>query len=187
MQAPLITPTRSTALLLAVWAALFAAVLPTTANARQTSPRKQFSSDRAAAGQRVASVCVRRQIRIRVPARWVTVRWHGHRIRVKLPPSSRIVTVTNCHSNSHCVTRREHIHIPARWVTVIKPGRPIRVELPPLTRKVTVHVCHHGSRCTTKQERIRIPARWVTVHTPAKRIRVKLPGQIRTVTVVECP
>ena len=46
--------------------------------------------------------------RVSIPARWVTGRSHGHRVRVRLPPETRTVKVKHCHPRVVLVRHRIH-------------------------------------------------------------------------------
>ena len=46
--------------------------------------------------------------RVSIPARWVTGRSHGHRVRVRLPPETRTVKVKHCHPRVVLVRHRSH-------------------------------------------------------------------------------
>jgi hypothetical protein len=57
--------------------------------------------------------CHRVKERVRVPARWVTARSHGHRVRVRLPAETRTVKVTRC--KPRIVHRR--VRVAGHWYT----------------------------------------------------------------------
>jgi hypothetical protein len=41
--------------------------------------------------------CSHRRERLRIPAHWVTERYHGHKVRVHVPAQTRTTTVVHCH------------------------------------------------------------------------------------------
>jgi hypothetical protein len=51
--------------------------------------------------------------RVRIPARWVTARFHGRPVRVKLPAQTRTVKVERCHPR---IVRRR-VRVAGRWYT----------------------------------------------------------------------
>jgi hypothetical protein len=57
--------------------------------------------------------CHRVKERVRIPARWVTVRTHGQKVRIKLPAQTRTVKVTRCKP------RIEHrrVRVAGHWYT----------------------------------------------------------------------
>jgi hypothetical protein len=73
--------------------------------------------------------CSKVKERVKVPARWVTVRRHHHRIRVHRRAHTKIVRVTRCHPR----TKRERIKV---WKTVVRHGRKVRVRRTKVVRVV---------------------------------------------------
>jgi hypothetical protein len=65
--------------------------------------------------------CHRQRERVKIPARWVTVRAHHKRVRVHEPAHSRTVTVDQCHPR--VVWRRETV-----WVKVRRHGKLVSVK-----------------------------------------------------------
>jgi hypothetical protein len=78
--------------------------------------------------------CRRQRETVQVPARWVTVTYHGHHQRIKLPAETRTVTVVHCHPR--VVSRRVLVH--GRW-------RVRRVVLLPHTVRVSTQYVAHGA------------------------------------------
>lgn len=64
--------------------------------------------------------CHRVTERVRIPARWVEVKVHGQRVRVREPARTERVRITHCHPRT--VRRRV-----AEWVTVTRDGRRVHV------------------------------------------------------------
>lgn len=81
--------------------------------------------------------CAKSRERVRVPARWVTARHHGHPVRVRLPAETRTVTVVHCHPR--IVRRRVRVH--GRWRTK-------RFVLLPRTVAETTRRVRHGASTT---------------------------------------
>lgn len=81
--------------------------------------------------------CVKKRERVRVPARWVTVSFHGQKQRIRLPAETRTVTVVRCHVR--IVSRRVRVH--GHW-------RVKRVVLLPRTVRVSTKTVRHGARTT---------------------------------------
>jgi hypothetical protein len=87
--------------------------------------------------------------RLRVPAYWVTVRRHHHRIRVHRRGHTRLVRVVKCHDRT--VLRRRTV-----WITAHRHGKKVRVRrhrtvriiAPPHAVLKTHRVVDHG-RATT--------------------------------------
>src|SRR6185437_14793774 len=52
--------------------------------------------------------CAKKQIRVRIPAHWTTVKYHRRKVRVRVPAQTRTVTVVHCHPR--IVRRRVIIH-----------------------------------------------------------------------------
>jgi len=73
--------------------------------------------------------CKRVRKRVRVPARWVTVRRHGKLVRVRRRARTRVVKVVRCHPR--VVRRRVTV-----WVTVHRHGKKIRVRRKKMVRVV---------------------------------------------------
>jgi hypothetical protein len=92
--------------------------------------------------------CHKVRKRVRVPARWVTVRRHHRRVRVRRRAHTRFVKVTRCHVR--IVKRRITV-----WVTVHRHGKKVRVKrrktirvplLPRYVSRPTLRVRHgHGT------------------------------------------
>ncbi|MGI8557858.1 MAG: hypothetical protein ACR2ND_06065 [Solirubrobacteraceae bacterium] len=78
--------------------------------------------------------CRRARERVRVPAHWVTVRRHHHRIRFHRRAHTRLVRVLKCHART--VLRRRTV-----WIIVHWHGKPVRV---PRLRLVHVIVPPHA-------------------------------------------
>ncbi len=57
--------------------------------------------------------CHRVKERVRIPARWVTVRTHGQKVRIKLPAQSRTVKVTRCKPR----IERRRVRVAGHWYT----------------------------------------------------------------------
>ncbi|MHB8657104.1 MAG: hypothetical protein ACYC91_03985 [Solirubrobacteraceae bacterium] len=56
--------------------------------------------------------CIRTRKHIRLPAQWVTERYQGHRVRVRVPPQKRTITVIKCHPHIRVV----RVRVGKRWV-----------------------------------------------------------------------
>ncbi|MGB0096771.1 MAG: hypothetical protein WBP81_30055 [Solirubrobacteraceae bacterium] len=93
--------------------------------------------------------CARARQRVRVPARWVTIR-HGHkRVKVRRPARTKIVKVTRCHPRT--TLRRVTV-----WTTVRRHGKKVRVKRTKVERIVltphfvnaTTRRVHHGQDTT---------------------------------------
>ena len=81
--------------------------------------------------------CTKHRDRVRVPARWVTVTFHGHKQRIRVPAETRTVTVVHCHAR--IVRRRVLVH--GHW-------RVKRVVLLPHTVRVSTKTVRLGARTT---------------------------------------
>jgi len=64
--------------------------------------------------------CHKGRERVRIPAHWVTGRYHGRPVKVKLPAQTRTIKVVRCHP--HIVRRRIRVH--GGWRTVRVPVPP---------------------------------------------------------------
>jgi hypothetical protein len=85
-------------------------------------------------------LCHRVRERVRVPARWVTVRRHHKRIRVRRHAHTKLVTVTRCHPR--IAHRKVFV-----WVTVKRHGKMVRVRRAKRIRVVVMpHVVTHTSK-----------------------------------------
>jgi hypothetical protein len=85
-------------------------------------------------------ICRRARKHVSVPARWVTVRRHHRRVRVRRPARTKVVTVTQCHP--HIVRRTIDV-----WRTVLRGGRWVRLERHKRIRVVELpHRIYHESR-----------------------------------------
>jgi hypothetical protein len=83
--------------------------------------------------------CKKVHERVRVPARWVTARYHGRPVRVRLPAQTRRITVEHCHPQ--VLRRRVRIH--GRWRIARK------VVLPHTVRESTKRI-RHGAATTVR-------------------------------------
>jgi hypothetical protein len=81
--------------------------------------------------------CHRTAERVHIPARWVTVRLHGQKVRVKEPAQSRVVKVTHCKPR---VIRRR-VRYAGHWYTETV------VVLPHRVKRTSVRAAY-GSRVT---------------------------------------
>ena len=81
--------------------------------------------------------CAKKRERVRIPARWVTVTFHGHKQRIRIPAETRTITVVHCHAR--IVRRRVRVH--GRW-------RVKRVVLLPRTVRVSTKTVRHGAAAT---------------------------------------
>jgi hypothetical protein len=81
--------------------------------------------------------CSKRRETVKVPARWVTVTYHGHRQRIKVPAETKRVTVVHCHPR--VVFRR--VRVNGHW-------RMKRVVLLPHTVQVSTKHIAHGAPAT---------------------------------------
>jgi hypothetical protein len=79
--------------------------------------------------------CIKQRERVRVPARWVTVTYHGHKQRIRIPAETRTVTVVHCHAR---IVRRR-VKVNGHW-------RVKRVVLLPHTVRVSTKTVRHGAR-----------------------------------------
>ena len=78
--------------------------------------------------------------RVKVPARWVTVRRAHKLIKVRRPPHTQVVRVTRCHPRT--TVRRITV-----WVTVRRHGKKVRVKRTKLERIVlTPHLVNSTTR-----------------------------------------
>ncbi len=57
--------------------------------------------------------CHRVKERVRIPARWVTVRAHGEKVRIKLPAQTRTVKITRCKPR----IERRRVRVAGHWYT----------------------------------------------------------------------
>jgi len=57
--------------------------------------------------------CHRIKERVRIPARWVTVRTHGQNVRIKLPAQTRTVKITRCKPR----ILRRRVRVAGHWYT----------------------------------------------------------------------
>ena len=64
--------------------------------------------------------CHRTTERVRIPARWVTVKLHGHRVRVRDAAHTTHVKITRCHAR----TARRRVTV---WVKTHRDGKTVRV------------------------------------------------------------
>ncbi|MGH2870772.1 MAG: hypothetical protein ACRDNK_24785, partial [Solirubrobacteraceae bacterium] len=93
--------------------------------------------------------CRRVRERVTVPSRWVTVRWHHRRIRVRTKPRTKVLRVVKCHARTVqrvrivVVTVHRHGHL----VRVRRRER-VRVILLPHTNHRAIRLVAHG-RATT--------------------------------------
>jgi len=84
--------------------------------------------------------CSRVRVRIRVPARWVTVQRHNRPVWVRRRGRTKVVKVTRCHAR----TARRRVAV---WVTVRRDGKEVRVRRKRLVRVVLLpHVVAHTTR-----------------------------------------
>ena len=96
-------------------------------------------------------LCHRVRKRVKVPARWVTVRRHHKRTRVRKRAHTKSVTVAHCHPR---IVRRK-IFV---WATVTRHGRKVRVRHAKWIRVVVMpHVVTHTSKRVTH-------GKWTTVN-----------------------
>ena len=56
--------------------------------------------------------CSKQRERVRIPARWIIERVHGHKVRVRVPAQTRTIKVVKCHPR--VVKRR--VFVGGRWV-----------------------------------------------------------------------
>ncbi|MGZ4229698.1 MAG: hypothetical protein ACXVTC_26175 [Solirubrobacteraceae bacterium] len=61
--------------------------------------------------------CSKKHIEVRIPAHWTTVKYHGRKVRVRVPAQTRTVTVVHCHPR--IVRRRVIIHGRVHIVKVV--------------------------------------------------------------------
>ncbi|MGZ4304231.1 MAG: hypothetical protein ACXVEW_02915 [Solirubrobacteraceae bacterium] len=61
--------------------------------------------------------CSRKHIRVRIPAHWTTVMYHGKKVHVRVPAQTRTVTIVHCHPR--IVRRRVVIHGRVHIVKVV--------------------------------------------------------------------
>jgi hypothetical protein len=61
--------------------------------------------------------CSKKHIRVRIPAHWTTVTYHGKKVHVRVPAQTRTVTVVHCHPR--IVRRRVIIHGRVHIVKVV--------------------------------------------------------------------
>jgi hypothetical protein len=93
--------------------------------------------------------CTRVRERVRVPARWVTVRVHNRVVRVRTPATVEVVKVTRCHPR--LVRKRVAV-----WEPIIRNGKRtrvkrrkvIRVAVPPHVADYTAQAVPWGRRTT---------------------------------------
>ena len=85
--------------------------------------------------------CSRARVRVKVPARWVTVHRHHRPVWVLRPGRTKVVKVTRCHAQT--VRRRATV-----WVTVRRHGKKVRVRR---TRLVRVVLLPHVVARTTRR------------------------------------
>ncbi len=93
--------------------------------ARATSPVQTWTlsirepSVTSVAFSRVVNAlrCAKKQIRVRIPAHWTTITYHGRKVRVRVPAQTRTVTVVHCHPR--IVRRRVIIHGHVHIVKVV--------------------------------------------------------------------
>ena len=84
--------------------------------------------------------CRRVAKRVKVPGRWVTVRRHHKRVRVRKRGHWRTIHVTRCHART--ARRREVV-----WKTIHRHGKTIRVKEIKVVRVVLLpHVVRHTTR-----------------------------------------
>jgi hypothetical protein len=84
--------------------------------------------------------CRRVRERVRIPARWVTVRVHGKPVRVRTRATVEVVRVTRC--SPRLVRKRVTV-----WQTVIRNGKKIRVKRTKVVRvAVPPHVADYTAR-----------------------------------------
>ena len=84
--------------------------------------------------------CHRTTERVRIPARWVTVRVHGRPVRVRDPARTMRVKITRCHAR----TARRAITV---WVTVRRHGKTVRVRRRQVQRVLlTPHTVYNTRR-----------------------------------------
>jgi hypothetical protein len=81
--------------------------------------------------------CHKARERVRIPAHWVTGRYHGQPVQVKLPAQTRTIKVERCHPR--IVRRRIRVH--GGWRTV-------RVPVPPHVVAKTIRRIAFGARTT---------------------------------------
>lgn len=79
--------------------------------------------------------CTKKRERVRVPSRWVTVRYRGHPQKVKLPAETRTIRVVQCHPRIIRQRVREHGRWRVRRVVV----------LPRATGSLIKHIPHGTS------------------------------------------
>lgn len=70
--------------------------------------------------------CVRRHVRVHIPAHWTTERYHGRRIRVRVPAQTRRVKVVRCHPR-------------VKRIRVWRNGRPVTERVLELPHRVASH------------------------------------------------
>ena len=61
--------------------------------------------------------CSKKHVRVRIPAHWTTVQYHGRKVRVRVPAQTRTVTIVHCHPR--IVRRRVVIHGRVHIVKVV--------------------------------------------------------------------
>jgi hypothetical protein len=84
--------------------------------------------------------CHRVRERIRIPARWVTMRRHGKLVKVRRRAHTKLVSVSRCHPR---IVRRKVLI----WSTVTRHGKPVRVHRTKWIRVVVMpHVITRSSR-----------------------------------------
>ena len=87
-----------------------------------------------------ALLCHRVRERVRVPARWVTVRRHHRPVRIKKRAHTKVVKATRCHAR--IVRRRITV-----WKTVTRHGKKVRVKRHETIKVVELpHVVMHSSK-----------------------------------------
>ena len=87
-----------------------------------------------------ALLCHRVRERVKVPARWVTVRRHHKLVRIKKRARIKVVSATRCHAR--VVRRRITV-----WKTVMRHGKKVRVKRHKTIKVVELpHVVMHSSK-----------------------------------------
>jgi len=95
--------------------------------------------------------CKRVKERIKVPARWVTVRRHHKRVKVRRPAHTKIIKVTKCHPRTKVerVTVRVRVRRHGKNVWVTRRKRERVVLLPHLANSPKLRV-GHGKTATVR-------------------------------------
>ncbi|MGH3264529.1 MAG: hypothetical protein ACRDNS_21325, partial [Trebonia sp.] len=93
--------------------------------------------------------CHKATKRVRVPARWVTVRRHHRRVKVRRRPHTKLVKVTRCHPRTAIrrITVRVRIRRHHKWVWINRHRRQ-RVVLQPHVKHSTKRRVAHGKSAT---------------------------------------